>query len=61
MKITGPEDLLTALRANLASHEGVIEFVTGDHVEVSLTAQDTIVQTQLESWAARLEQALKAE
>jgi hypothetical protein len=61
MKISGPEDLLKALRANLASHEGGVEFFTGDHVEVSLATQDTIVQTQLESWAARLEQALKAE
>ncbi len=61
MKITGPEDVITTLREKLGTHEGTIEFSPGDHVEVHLTTQDTIVQTQLGSWATRLEQALKAE
>jgi hypothetical protein len=61
MKITGPEDVITALRAKLGTHEGAIEFFPGDHVDVNLTTQDTVVQTQLDSWARSLEQALKAE
>jgi hypothetical protein len=61
MKITGPEDVIMALREKLGAHEGVIEFFPGDHVEVNLTTQDTVVQTQLDSWARSLEQALKAE
>ncbi len=61
MKITGPEDLVKALKENLGPHGGAIEFLPGDHVEVSVTARDTTVQTQLRAWSERLEQALKAE
>ncbi|MBD2745544.1 hypothetical protein IC232_02440 [Microvirga sp. BT688] len=61
MKIAGPEDLLLALKENLGPHGGAIEFLPGDHVEVSVTARDTTVQTQLQAWSDRLEQVLKAE
>jgi hypothetical protein len=61
MRITGPEDLVQILKSNLGSRGGAIEFLSGDHVEVSVTARDTTVQTQLRAWADRLEQALKAE
>jgi hypothetical protein len=61
MRIVGPEDLIQALRAKLGVHGGAVEFLPGDHVEVSVCARDTIVQTQLGLWAGRLEKALKAE
>jgi hypothetical protein len=61
MKITGPKDLVQALRENLGPHGGAIEFLPGDHVEVSVTARDTTVQTQLRAWSDRLEQALRAQ
>ncbi len=61
IRIVGPEDLIQTLRANLGSHGGAVEFLPGDHVEVSVTARDTSVQTQLGPWACRLEKALKAE
>jgi hypothetical protein len=61
MKIVGPEDLLLTLKEDLGPHGGAIEFLPGDHVEVSVTARDTTVQTQLLAWSDRLEQVLKAE
>ncbi|MBB3017298.1 hypothetical protein FHR70_000338 [Microvirga lupini] len=61
MKIAGPEDLLQALKANLGPHGAAIEFLPGDHVEVSVITRDTTVQTQLQAWSDRLEQVLKAE
>jgi hypothetical protein len=61
MKIAGPEDLLQALKESLGPHGGAIEFLPGDHAEVSVTACDTTVQTQLQAWSDRLEQVLKAE
>jgi hypothetical protein len=61
MKIAGPEDLLLALKENLGPHSGAIEFLPGDHVEVSVTARDTTVQTQLQAWSDRLERVLKAD
>ena len=60
MKIVGPEDLLQSLKASLGPHGDAIEFVHGDHAEVSVTARDTTVQTQLQAWSDRLEQVLKA-
>jgi hypothetical protein len=61
MRIEGPEDLVQSLKENLGSHGGAIEFLPGDHVEVSVTIRDTTMQTQLRAWSDRLEQALKAE
>ncbi|MBJ6123932.1 hypothetical protein [Microvirga splendida] len=61
MKIAGPEDLVLVLKENLGPHGEAIEFLPGDHVEVSVTARDTTIQTQLRAWSDRLEQALKAD
>jgi hypothetical protein len=61
MKIAGPVDLLQTLKQNLGPHGAVIEFLPGDHIEVSVTTRDTTVQTQLRAWSDRLEQVLKAE
>ncbi|MBM1169536.1 hypothetical protein [Microvirga arabica] len=61
MRIAGPEDLLLVLKETLGPHGGAIEFLPGDHVEVSVIARDTTVQTQLQAWSDRLEQVLKAE
>ncbi len=61
MRIEGPEDLVQSLKENLGPHGGAIEFLPGDHVEVSVTIRDTTMQTQLRAWSDRLEQVLKAE
>ncbi|MGF9761987.1 hypothetical protein AAII07_43075 [Microvirga sp. 0TCS3.31] len=61
MRIVGPEDLLLALKEGLGRHGGAMEFLPGDYVEVSVTARDTTVQTQLQAWTDRLDQVLKAE
>ena len=61
MRIEGPEDLVQSLKENLGPHGGAIEFLPGDHVEVSVTIRDTTMQTQLRTWSDRLEQVLKAE
>ncbi|MGO4526288.1 hypothetical protein AB4097_15645 [Microvirga sp. 2MCAF35] len=60
LKVSGPEDLLVALQASLGPASDLIEFTPGDHVEVSVTAQDTHAQTQLNAWSARLFQALES-
>lgn len=61
MRIAGPEDVLAAIGHDLGSRASVLEFMPGDHVEVSVVAQETTIQTQLSAWSVRLEQALKAE
>jgi len=60
LRISGPEDLLSAMRSHLGHYESAIEFCPGEHIEVSVVAQDTIAQTQLSSWSARLTQALES-
>jgi hypothetical protein len=61
MKVTGPEDLLKALQAGMALREGIVEFVPGDDVDVTLVSGDTVIQTQFSAWSERLQAALKAE
>lgn len=60
LRVTGPEDILAAIRAEMVLREGLVEFVPTDDVEVTLAAGDTMVQTQLSTWAERLQALLKA-
>ncbi|EIM24930.1 hypothetical protein [Microvirga lotononidis] len=59
LNVSGPEDLLMALQGSLGPSRNMIEFTPGEHVEVSVKAQDTLAQTQLNAWSARLFQALE--
>jgi hypothetical protein len=59
LKICGPEDLLLSMKDRMGSHGDAIEFCPGGHVEVSVVARDTTLQTQLDSWSSRLKQALE--
>jgi hypothetical protein len=59
LKISGPEDLLTAMKSHLGHYESSIEFFSSEHVEIRVATQDTLVQTQLNSWSDRLAQALE--
>ncbi|MBA1154726.1 hypothetical protein [Microvirga mediterraneensis] len=59
LNVSGPEDLLVSLQASLGNSGRLIEVTPSEHVEVSATAQDTLAQTQLSAWSARLFQALE--
>lgn len=61
IKITGPEDILSSIKAGMVLREGLVEFMPSDHVEVTFVAGDTTVQTQFGTWFERLQAALKAE
>jgi hypothetical protein len=61
IKIAGPKDLLQTLKGSLGPHSAAIDFLPGEHIEVSVTTRETTVQTQLRAWSDRLEQVLKAE
>jgi hypothetical protein len=60
LKISGPEDLLSVMKSHLERYGSSIEFLPSEHVEMSVIAQDTLVQTQLNSWSVRLAQALES-
>ncbi|GGF47658.1 hypothetical protein GCM10007301_03740 [Azorhizobium oxalatiphilum] len=56
LRIAGPQDLLDQLRNRCG--EAGIEFVPTTEVDVRVTANDTIIETQLGAWSARLREAL---
>lgn len=56
LRISGPDVLIDVLRAR---HEGsAIEFQTSEAVDVRVTADDTVIETQLGAWTTHLTQAL---
>ncbi|WP_262299132.1 hypothetical protein [Microvirga sesbaniae] len=60
LTISGPDDLLSAMKPHLEGHGSSIAFVPSDRIEVSASIQDTSVQTQLNSWSVRLAQTLES-
>ncbi|MCG7392044.1 hypothetical protein MHY87_03900 [Microvirga sp. ACRRW] len=61
VKVSGPEDLLSAVKAGMAPREGIIEFIPSHDVELTLVAGDTTIQTQFGAWSERLRDLLKAD
>jgi len=53
LKVSGPADLLEALRERLQDAAG-IEFLPGEQTEVRVVVDDTIMETQFAAWAERL-------
>jgi hypothetical protein len=53
--ITGPGDLLSPIEARLNDHAGV-SFVIADGVDVSVSADETIVETRISAWVEAIEE-----
>ncbi|MGO4740456.1 hypothetical protein AB4099_28240 [Bosea sp. 2KB_26] len=60
IRVSGPEDLLDALKERL--HVGVtaVEFVPEPSIDVSITVNDALIETQLHAWSQRLSTLQKA-
>ena len=56
--ICGPEDLVGALRERLAGTPANLTFSINSNPDVQVTLDQTIVQSRLAAWRARLEEAL---
>lgn len=54
IRIRGPERLLSRLREQLQELAVEIEYILEDRVDVSVEADDTIIESQLASWRAVL-------
>lgn len=50
IKIAGPADLLASLREKLAPLPAAIDYEQRDRVDVSVVAEQTAIETQLEAW-----------
>ena len=58
ISVSGPEDLLTALRAGLADTSAVT-YVVSNTCDVRVTTGQTMIETRLSAWLGRLEEAVR--
>ncbi|SEE94619.1 hypothetical protein SAMN05444161_8034 [Rhizobiales bacterium GAS191] len=57
LKVSGPEDLLDALRDRLGPGEASIAYEVAAGVEVSVIADHTVIESRLQAWVDRFNQA----
>jgi hypothetical protein len=55
IKISGPHDLLAALREKQPAMCRTIEFISSDSIDVQMVAGETMIETQIAAWVARIE------
>jgi hypothetical protein len=53
LRIAGPQDLLTALSEGLAPSSKAIEYLPNEAVDVTIVADQTVVESQLQAWISR--------
>jgi hypothetical protein len=53
-EISGPADLLDALKAKFADRPAAIAFQPNDSIDVRVRVEDTIIETQLSAWMQAL-------
>lgn len=54
LEISGPADLIDRLAEKLGSLAAAIVFRPGDHADIVVTAGETLIETRLREWVARL-------
>lgn len=54
LEIAGPADLLDRLAEKLRGHAAAITFHPDDHADIVVTAGETLIETRLREWVARL-------
>lgn len=58
LRISGPSDLLEAVRAKLGVRSISIEFRTTQAADISIIADQVVLETQIKLWAERLKYAV---
>jgi hypothetical protein len=58
IKISGPEDLIQALRERVTGGNFDLEFISSELNEVTIVANQTTVVTQLQAWIDRLNDSI---
>lgn len=59
LEIAGPEDLLQLLREKLSGKNIALLFTPAEGPEVRVVAGQTVLETQLAAWVAKVEEALR--
>lgn len=60
VSITGPEELLAALQQLLANEGSAFDYIIDEDSEIRVTADETILETQLKTWIGRMADAVKS-
>lgn len=60
IRVQGPGDLLDALASRLGPLSTMVAFTPADSIDVTVQADQTLIETQLEAWADRLAAAIGA-
>lgn len=58
LRIEGPADLLAALREGIGSKDNLVTFRVSDHPDVHVETGNTVIETRLGAWTARLKEAM---
>jgi hypothetical protein len=59
LEIAGPEDLLHLLREKLSGKNIALLFAPGEGPEVRIVAGQTVMESQLRNWVAKIEESLR--
>lgn len=55
LEISGPEDLIDAIRASLSPAVGAVSFVVGDATDVQVKAGSSLIETRIAAWMKNFE------
>lgn len=58
LRIEGPADLLAALREGIGSKDNLVTFQVSDRPDIHVETGNTVIQTRLGAWTARLKEAM---
>lgn len=58
LRVTGPGDLLDAVRRKMGSPTVTIEYRVSEGAEIRAVVDQTVIETQLSAWARRLQDAV---
>lgn len=59
LRIEGPGDLLAVLREGLGSKDNLVTFQVSDRPDVHVETGNTVIETRLSAWSARLKEAAR--
>ena len=59
LRVSGPASLVEALKEKLGASRGAVEYLPAQSGDISVTVDQTVVETRLEAWIDRFRQALE--
>ncbi len=54
LRVSGPEDLLSALRERLGAMADTVEWQPNGQVDVTVSADDSVIETEIQGWIERI-------